>query len=240
MSRRRSLPPSAIKPDLKAKEDSRGSSTSRDRATDSEENGSTRYRILAEAERLFADHGFAGVSMPMIATASGITAGAIYKHFEGKADLFFEVVRRAVQSAPPPPPEEAARVMTLPRIVAMYASAEFKRLRQLAIEIHYASAKHPKVRRLLRRSLDSNIAQIRGGVVAQQEAGDLDPSIDPQLLASTILVFIMGLAHMETIAPQLVGDARWSEFIEERVAALMGVRDSDSSHRSSRDHGSSQ
>jgi AcrR family transcriptional regulator len=227
MPRRRSLTPSIAKPDVKAGEDSLVRSASRDGSVDSGENGSTRSRILAAAERLFADHGFGGVSMPMIATASGITAGAIYKHFESKADLFFEVVRRAVQSAPPPPPEEAAGAMTLPRIVAMYASPEFKRLRQLAVEIHYASAKHPKVRRLLRRSLDGNIAQIRGGVAALQTAGALDPALDPELLASTILVFIMGLAHMETIAPRLVGDARWSEFIEERVAALMGVRESD-------------
>jgi len=227
MPRRRSLTPSIAKPDVKAGEGSLVGSASRDGAVDSEENGSTRSRILAAAERLFADHGFAGVSMPTIAAASGITAGAIYKHFESKAELFFEVVRRAVQSAPPPPPEAVVGTMALPRIVTMYTRPEFKRLRQLAIEIHYASAKHPKVRRLLRRSLDGNIAQICSGVAAQQNAGHLDPTVDPRLLASTILVFIMGLAHMETIAPQLVGDARWSEFIEERVAAFMGVRITD-------------
>ena len=223
MPRRRSLTPSIAKPDVKAGEGSLVGSASRDGAVDSEENGSTRSRILAAAERLFADHGFAGVSMPTIAAASGITAGAIYKHFESKAELFFEVVRRAVQSAPPPPPEAVVGT-ALPRIVAMYTRPEFKRLRQLAIEIHYASAKHPKVRRLLRRSLDGNIAQICSGVAAQQNADHLDPTVDPQLLASTILVFVMGLAHVETIAPKLVGDARWSEFIEERVAALMGAR----------------
>jgi AcrR family transcriptional regulator len=227
MPRPRNLTPSLAKPGVKAGENSLARSASHDYAVDPEENGSTRSRILAAAERLFADHGFEGVAMPTIAAASGITAGAIYKHFESKADLFFEVVRRAVQSAPPPSPDEPAGAMALPHIVAMYASPKFKRLRQLAIEIHYASAKHPKVRRLLRRSLEGNIAQIRGGVMAQQKAGDLDPAIDPELLATTILVFIMGLAHMETLAPQLVGDARWSDFIEERVAALMGVRDGD-------------
>jgi len=200
---------------------------SRDLADASEESGSTRARILRAAERLFADHGFDGVSMPMIAAASGITAGAIYKHFDGKADLFFEVVRRVVQSTPTPSPEDAPGAMTLPRIVAMYTSPEFKRLRQLAVEIHYASAKHPKVRRLLRRSLDGNIAQIRDGVAALQRGGDLDSAINAELLAPMILVLIMGLAHMDTIAPQLVGDARWRNFIEERVAALMGVREGD-------------
>jgi AcrR family transcriptional regulator len=224
MPRRPIATPSTGKPDLQAQKDDHVPPAPRDGAAASDDGGSTRARILRAAERLFADHGFEGVSMPMIAAASGITAGAIYKHFDGKADLFFEVVRRTVQSAPPPSPEAAPGVMTLPRIVAMYAGPQFKRLRQLAVEIHYASAKHPKVRRLLRRSLDGNIAQIRTGVVALQQDGELDPAVDPELLASTILVFIMGLAHMETIAPQLVGDARWRDFIETRVAALMGVR----------------
>ena len=61
---------------------------------------STRDRILRAAERLFAERGFSSVSMPAIAEASGITAGAIYKHFDSKSDLFFEVVQRTVQSTP--------------------------------------------------------------------------------------------------------------------------------------------
>src|SRR5215472_6615915 len=43
---------------------------------------STRERILEAAARLFAEMGFENASMPVIAKASGITAGAIYKHFE--------------------------------------------------------------------------------------------------------------------------------------------------------------
>src|SRR5581483_1237267 len=60
----------------------------------------TRERIVGAAERLFAERGFSGVSMPMIAAAAGITAGAIYKHFEGKEELFFSIVRRAVEATP--------------------------------------------------------------------------------------------------------------------------------------------
>lgn len=67
----------------------------------------TRERLLAAAERLFAERGFDGVSMPAIAAACGITAGAIYKHVESKEQLFFEVVRRAVEAAPATVSDEA-------------------------------------------------------------------------------------------------------------------------------------
>jgi AcrR family transcriptional regulator len=186
--------------------------------------GSTPERILASAERLFAEQGFDGVSMPMIAAASGITAGAIYKHFASKADLFFEVVRRAVQSVSLPAAESASDATLLPRIFATFTTERVKLMRQLAVEIHYASVKNPKVRQVLSRALDHNIEQIREGVGTLQRAGKLDPTIDAQLLACAAMVFVMGLMHMETLLPQLVGDAKWHGFVQDRVAALMGLR----------------
>ncbi|MBV8473129.1 MAG: TetR/AcrR family transcriptional regulator [Hyphomicrobiales bacterium] len=187
---------------------------------------STRERILEAAERLFAEHGFDSVSMPGIAEASGITAGAIYKHFDGKADLFFEVVRRVVQSAPTPVASgEGARIAPLlSSLAAMYTTTKLKRLRQLAVEIHYASVKHPRVGGLLRQSVDGTIAEISKGVAGAQRAGELEPALDPELLASAVMAFIMGLMHMETLLPKLVGDAKWHDFVEGRVAALIGSR----------------
>jgi AcrR family transcriptional regulator len=185
--------------------------------------GSTRGRILTASERLFAEQGFKNVSMPMIAEASGITAGAIYKHFESKADLFFEVVRRAVHSAPMGPAPDAAT--DLPRVVATYTTRRLKLLRQLAIEVHSASGRHPKVRRLLKQSLDQRIAQLREGLAGAQQTGKLDPTVDPELLSFALLVFIMGLMHMETLVPQFVGDPRWHDFVQDRVATLIGVRE---------------
>lgn len=185
----------------------------------------TRGRILASAERLFAERGFDGVTMPMIAQASGITAGAIYKHFDSKADLFFEVVRRAVQSTPVTPTGVRLDAAALPEIVASYTERRLKRVRQLAVEMHAASTKDAQIRRLLRSTLEAQIGQMRDGLAAAQTAGALDPELDPGALAHALFVMIMGLLHMETLAPQLVGDAAWRDFIRGRVAALIGLRE---------------
>lgn len=186
---------------------------------------STRGRILTAAERLFAERGFDSVSMPMIAKASGITAGAIYKHFASKADLLFEVVVRTVQSIRLPVADESPSDATsLPRVVSLYTTQRLKLLRQLALEIHSVSLKHPKIRRLLRQALDRDIQQIADAIVRAQQVGNLDPVMDPQLLASTLMVFVMGLMHMETLLPQRVDDPIWSAFVEERVATLLSLR----------------
>jgi AcrR family transcriptional regulator len=180
----------------------------------------TRERILAASERLFAAQGFSAVSMPSIAAAAGLTAGAIYKHFESKAALFFEVVRRAV-AATPAASEGAA---SLPDLVANYTARRMKRVRQLAIETHYAAAKDTQVRGILKRALDRQKADIRAVIEAGQAAGALDPSADAGLLAEMVFVLILGLTHAETLAPQLVGDAAWRDFIRDRVALLLGAR----------------
>jgi AcrR family transcriptional regulator len=192
---------------------------------------STRGRIMASAERLFAERGFTSVTMPMIAEASGITAGAIYKHFDSKADLFFEVVRRAVQATPVTPAGMALDAAALPEIVASYTERRLKRVRQLAIEMHDASTRDPQIRHLLRSTLETQIGQMRDGLAAAQAAGALDPALDPDALAHAVFVMIMGLLHMETLAPQLVADASWKDFVRGRVAALIGLRESRPSDR---------
>jgi AcrR family transcriptional regulator len=184
---------------------------------------STRARIRASAERLFAERGFSDVTMPMIAKASGITAGAIYKHFDSKVALFFEVIRGAVESTVL---SAAARPggMTLPNVVAGFTARGRRRFRQLAVEIHAASLKHPQVRRLLRHSVDRQIADISSEIIAGQRAGTLEPANSPELLASAVMVFIMGLMHMETLVPQLVGNEEWADLVASRIDLLLGAR----------------
>ena len=54
----------------------------------------TTSRILCEARRLFAEHGFAGVSAEQIVAAAGVTRGALYHHFDGKKGLFRAVLEQ--------------------------------------------------------------------------------------------------------------------------------------------------
>ena len=62
----------------------------------------TRLRLLDVAERLFYERGPAAVTMEQVACAAGVTRGAIYWHFSGKADLL-----RALYDLMPMPAEAA-------------------------------------------------------------------------------------------------------------------------------------
>ena len=54
----------------------------------------TREQLLSAAERLFATHGFAGVSVRMIAAEAGLNWSLVGYYFRGKQGLLAEVYRR--------------------------------------------------------------------------------------------------------------------------------------------------
>lgn len=54
----------------------------------------TRENLLAAAHDVFVQKGFAHASVEEITSAAGYSRGAFYSNFEGKTELFFELMRR--------------------------------------------------------------------------------------------------------------------------------------------------
>jgi len=59
--------------------------------TQSERTEATRAALLAAGRELFGMRGFASTSIEELASAAGVTRGALYHHFESKEDLFAAV-----------------------------------------------------------------------------------------------------------------------------------------------------
>src|SRR4051794_34882408 len=54
----------------------------------------TRQRVLDAAASVFAERGFEGSRVAEIARVAGLSVGAIYNHYESKAELLAAVVER--------------------------------------------------------------------------------------------------------------------------------------------------
>lgn len=68
----------------------------------------TRAALIQAARTAFADLGYAAASTPKIASAAGVSRGALYHHFPAKEDLFTAVVEQ----------EQAAVAASILRITA--------------------------------------------------------------------------------------------------------------------------
>ncbi|OBG26653.1 TetR/AcrR family transcriptional regulator [Mycobacterium sp. 852002-51057_SCH5723018] len=67
------------------------------RRTQEERSAATRDALISAARKLWGLRGYADVGTPEIATAAGVTRGAMYHQFADKAALFGEVVEAVEQ-----------------------------------------------------------------------------------------------------------------------------------------------
>ncbi|MFB4294972.1 TetR/AcrR family transcriptional regulator [Nonomuraea sp. ATR24] len=105
--------------------------------TRAEQRERTRKTLISVARRLFAGHGYAAVGLAEIVRESGVTKGALYHHFDGKAELFRAVLEEVQQ-------EVAARV-------AAAADAEYGAWAQLkaGCAAFLAAGADPEVQRIM-------------------------------------------------------------------------------------------
>jgi AcrR family transcriptional regulator len=54
--------------------------------------------VLAAARRVFLDRGYAGASLDAIADDAGFSIGVVYSQFGSKADLFFALLERRIET----------------------------------------------------------------------------------------------------------------------------------------------
>jgi AcrR family transcriptional regulator len=185
----------------------------------------TRERILNAAAQLFAECGFTGASMPAIAARSGITAGAIYRHFASKAELLLEVVKRALEALPFSFERSSGKEDTalLPEVAARLTDPAFTLLRRLSVETHAAASRDPEVNKLLSAYTETVLQRIHALLKPQSRDRLRNTARAPEFTARALMVFLTGLSHMDTLHPQLVGDRAWREFVASHVAALLGL-----------------
>jgi AcrR family transcriptional regulator len=107
----------------------------------------TRARLIELAGDIFAEEGYAAASIRDIAFRSGLSSGAIYGTFRGKADLLAEVVDATIASDVEALPV-AVMELTLPEIDAyQYEHAPDRtRLRTLLLEAAAAARADGEVR----------------------------------------------------------------------------------------------
>jgi AcrR family transcriptional regulator len=91
----------------------------------------TRDALIGAAAKVFLARGFQGASLREIASEAGLTTGAVYSNFDGKADLFLAVLEEKLD----------------PRLAVMYEAARTAPQRQVGAAVGREFAAYVRQRR---------------------------------------------------------------------------------------------
>jgi len=180
-------------------------------------------KILEASIPLFAETGFDGVSMRDVAEKTGLTPAALYYHFPGKDQLYFEAVVFAFRK--------------ITKIVAGAISAASTPTAQLESVVDVASKLLSKDRNLLRLMqwimLDRDEERLRKfGAAAFQDlylavyklASELAPQFNPSALAVSIIGVVIFPFEAHAVFQFLPGydnlEASRSHFLKHVVTLL--------------------
>ncbi len=171
----------------------------------------TRNSLLDAAELLFQERGVSRCSLQDIALAAGVTRGAIYWHFQDKAELFNAMMERAtmpLEEGMQPPSAEAAQ-LTLAQlrwglVNVFYTTMHNERTRRV-FEIAMQKVEYSgEMQALQERKLASHREwreQNRAAFDHAVRLGQLPAGLDTRVAAIALVALVDGLLHQWMMDP---------------------------------------
>jgi TetR/AcrR family acrAB operon transcriptional repressor len=168
-----------------------------------EEAAATRESIIDAAEQLFVEQGVSRTTLQHIATAAGVTRGAIYWHFADKGALFNAMMERGTL-----PLEAASELLDRDE-----ADDPLRDLRDFALKVLRVTVENPQARRVFeiaslkmefvdeldaarvrrRENLAAWMGRAESRIRLAIERGEVRPDVSPQAEALGMWAVLDGL-----------------------------------------------
>lgn len=187
----------------------------------------TRVRLLEAAAAVFAEKGYDGAGVQEIARRAGLTTGAIYGRFAGKAELLREVIAECSE-------DELDELFNQHRfeghasdIVAVAGSHLVDRREPgvqqgdaLLLEAFVASRRDPEIRDAVRRLLTERADRLAEVLETAKADGSLDPGLDTASLVTFCHAVGLGFLIFDALDVDLPDAQPWEQLITRLVAAV--------------------
>lgn len=190
-----------------------------------EEAEKTRQNILDAAFEVFTQKGFTRTRLSDIASAAGVTRGAIYWHFKDKVDLFIALAEDIDTSAEARPEDlhtEHVHCLEDLRDEVMIFLAHFAASDRYAVfyeMVNYKTEYTEELDAVLnrQRELQRGVLEKTKAMFARlKSAGSVRCDLDPNYAALSLVAFVVGLIelwlfdklsfHITEVAPSLLDD----------------------------------
>jgi AcrR family transcriptional regulator len=180
----------------------------------------TRERLLRAAAAVFAERGYDGTRVADIAAAAGVSNGALYAHFESKAELLVHALRThgrrllAEQFAADPDQSVTELLLAIGRSLPQRDENA-----NLIVEALAAARRDEDVAEPMRDYVGERADWLAGLMRIAEAAGEIDPALSPRALAHFCLLLAMGSALVTPVLPA-VDDGEWTALLSRVVTGL--------------------
>ena len=181
---------------------------------------STRDRLVEAAAQVFAERGYDGARVQEIVRRAGLTTGAIYGNFRGKADLLLAAIDTAPLDALFASLGTADNAAEGLRVAGHLLSAAHSRDRSLLFEALVAARRDAEVAALLRQRVLERRALLADVIASGQVDGSFDDDIEVDAAAQFCQALGMGFLLMEAVGLPRPDERGWGALIDRVVGAM--------------------
>ena len=175
----------------------------------------TRSRLIDAASRSFAEHGYDGTRIAEIAREAGLSSGAIYAHYESKAELLLASLQARTKGEIAGLVRSGLRADLLSTVVALGSNLDVPDPRDtgLLIEAIVASRRDAELKSLLAEGMEGREQFLADLLRVSQRDGRVDGEISPEVVARFLLIVSLGGKLLRLLQlPQLSPDD-WKTFL---------------------------
>ena len=184
----------------------------------------TRSRLVAAAAEVFSERGYDKAGVHEIARRAGLTTGAIYGRFAGKAELLLAAIDAHSHSefdalfADHRFEGRAAEVLST--VGAHLVTREKAPGQALLLEAFVAARRDPEVAALVRQVLDDRASRLAALVTDAKATGAVDPDLDTTAVVRFCHAVGLGFLLFEAVDLPEPDPEPWEALITRLVGAL--------------------
>ena len=181
-------------------------------------------RLLAAATAEFAERGYAGARVAEIAKRAGVTTGAIYSRYRGKAELLSEAIEQATSGELDALFADHRFQGRMEDIILIAGSHLVDRSDSPApgmlLESFTAARHETDVAELLRSRMFDRAGRLAEIIEGAKASGGIDDALDTDALVTFCHAVGLGFLLLEVLDPPMPDAAAWEELIGRLVAAV--------------------
>ncbi len=186
----------------------------------------TRRRLLEAATDVVAERGYDRAGVAEIARRAGLTTGAIYSRYRGKADLIVDALDSHIAAhlevvLATAPRATAPEILSTLGAEILDCDPDDERSAGLLLETTVAARRDPELAAMLERRLADE--RMRLAKILDQARGEglFDPALDVDAVVTFIQSIGLGFTFFRTVDTPMPDADGWQVFIDRLIASAL-------------------